>query len=105
MSFNYNNELLTITDNVRFVLGDIDAESAILEDETIKACIEMYGYYGAIYELGMSLIARFNAEPTTITADGIKIDYTDRMNALRYIVETARKNYKINSYYASKLLN
>jgi len=87
----YNEALLTDTDRARALLGDTDTASALFSNAHIEAVIALQGgLRPAVAVLAEELIAMFARDPVRKSADGVMVDYSDRLDIWRGIASTAR---------------
>jgi hypothetical protein len=91
MTATYNDQLLTDLDRARALLGDTDTGDPLLSNAHINAVIAIEGGLKAgVAALCEELIARFLRDPVKKSADGISVDYTDRLAEWRRIAASAR---------------
>lgn len=75
MSFTWDSALPTKKDEVRFRLGDVDAESYVFEDETINAFLAKHGndVGKTLIDLTKHVIALLSRP--NFTADWLRVDH------------------------------
>lgn len=91
MSFTYDLNLPTEKDHIRYALGDIDPENPLLQDETILAKLQAFGYGEALAQLAEGLASQFAQEPDSFTSDGMRISWTERVANWRALAKSARE--------------
>jgi hypothetical protein len=87
----YDPTLLRNVDRLRLRLGDVDADSEWLPDETYEALLtDAEGVVAdAIPEAARALYAVIAMEPVKRTANGEVIDYSGRLPMLKAIFDAA----------------
>lgn len=91
MSATYSDRLLSDTDRVRAALGDTDIYDPLFSDAHITAVLAIEGgLRPAIAALADELVARWSRDPVRKQANGIMVDYTDRLDTWRQIAQHAR---------------
>lgn len=91
MTATYDDSLLTDLDKARALLGDTDTGDPLFGNAHINAVIAIEGSLKAgVAALAEELIARFVQEPVRKTANGISVDYSDRLDTWRRIASNAR---------------
>lgn len=87
----YNDALLSDLDKARAMLGDTDTGDPLLSNQHINAVIAIEGSLKAgVAALAEELIARFVRDPVKKSANGISVDYSDRLEEWRRIASNAR---------------
>jgi hypothetical protein len=86
----YDDTLPTERDVIRATLGDTNGDDFLLSDALIDAARAMQGSVSAaVAWLARSLIARYATEPTRVTADGVTVDYSERLAVWRALITDA----------------
>lgn len=91
MSATYKTTLATARDRIRFALGDTDVTSALLSDQEIAAALSAKGSEDAATTyLARGLVAKFANQPNHVTADGVTLDYSERIAIWREVAQAAQ---------------
>lgn len=88
----------TERDRARFMLGDTGAllddaggQVWLLQDETLDALIETYGFREAVALAADGLVARFAQEPDSYADEGgVKVEWRERIDAWRDLAKRMR---------------
>ena len=83
MAFSFDPALVSALDRVRYSLGDVTAEGALLQDETILAAIAARGETGATGYLASGLATRLAYEPDSVNIAGALSVRFSRVGALQ----------------------
>jgi hypothetical protein len=88
MTATYDPTLATVKDRLRFRLGDSDPGEFLLSDEEIAAVLSLKAddEDSALLYLAKGLIRRYSREPVRTSADGVTMDFSDRLKAWQEIV-------------------
>ena len=108
MSATYKTNLATARDRVRFRLGDVDVNNALLSDQEIAAALSLKGSEdAATLYLANGLLAQFAHQPTRVSADGTVFNFSERLNIWRGLVaELGRATgFRIRRMARPQLLN
>jgi len=98
MSATYDQTLSTLKDHVRLALGDVPSnqvsgavDDPLLQDETIAAKLDAFGYCEALAQLAEGLITLIGQRPSSYDeTGGLSLGWSERINSWRNIVEAAR---------------
>ncbi|MBI1756193.1 MAG: hypothetical protein HYR64_03700 [Fimbriimonas ginsengisoli] len=92
MSFSFDPSLHAPRDHARLALGDTDAASPLLDDETLDAKLSSSGYLEAVAQLAEALATRFAQEPDRYSEGqaGLSAQWTQRIAAWRKLAEDCR---------------
>ena len=91
MTATYNDALLSDVDRARSIIGDTDTGDPLFSNAHITAVITIEGSLKAgVAVLCDELIARFVRDPVRKQANGISVDYGDRIAEWRQIASNAR---------------
>lgn len=91
MTATYNDALLSDLDKARSIIGDTDTGDPLFSNQHINAVLTIEGGLKAgVAALCDELIARFVRDPVRKQANGIMVDYTDRLDVWRQIAASAR---------------
>ena len=88
----YNEALITDTDKARAMLGDTDTGDPLYSNAHIDAMIGLAGSLGGgVAALAEELIATYGRDPVRKSADGVSVDYSDRLEVWRQLAARARQ--------------
>lgn len=97
MGATFNPALPTQLDRARFALGDKHNNSVagevaepLLQDETIQAMIDRFGYREGVAQLADGLVAEYAQMPDSITDDTTKMQWSSRLDAWRELASSMR---------------
>jgi hypothetical protein len=91
MSATYDPSLPSPKDHIRQLLGDTDTTTPILQDETIIAKLQAFGWGEALAQLAEGLISQYAQEPDTLEeSGGMKQQWTARLSSWQALVVRAR---------------
>ena len=92
MSFTYDPSLSSWRDHARLALGDVDPASGLLQDETIEAKLEEFGYLEAVAQLADGLAVLASQDPTKYAEGsvGLSAEWTERVQAWRKLADDCR---------------
>lgn len=91
MTATYDDQLLSDLDRARAAIGDTDTGDPLFSNAHITAMIALEGSLRAgVAALCEELIARFVRDPVRKSANGVSIDYSDRLSEWRRIASSAR---------------
>lgn len=91
MTATFDISLASKRDHIRLALGDIDASSPLLVDETIDAKLSAFSYLEALAQLAEALVAQFGQRPDEYSeSGGLSIKWGERIAAWRKLAEDAR---------------
>jgi len=87
MTVTYSPTLSLARDRIRFRLGDTDTGDALLQDEEISAFLTLNGSDedAALLALAKGLISRYSRLPVSFTADGVTMNFGQRISSWREI--------------------
>jgi hypothetical protein len=86
----YDNTLATTKDKIRFRMGDTDTVDALLQDEEIAAALNLTATEdAAVAFLANGLIQRYSRDPIKVTADGVTMDFSAKIEAWQRMVTEA----------------
>ena len=95
MAATFNSGLLTATDRVRLLLGDVPeggvtgtVTSPLLQDDTIAAMLVKYPYNEACRQLAISLMSQYAAEPDKYEeGNGKRLEWRNRLDGWKAILK------------------
>lgn len=108
MSATYKTTLATARDRIRFRLGDIDVNRALLSDQEIAAAIGLKGSEdAALLYLAKGLLAQFTHQPTRVSADGTVFDFSERITTWRELVSELGQatGYRVRRLARPQMIN
>jgi len=108
MSATYKTTLLTARDRIRFRLGDVDVNRALLSDQEIAAVLTLKGGEdAALIYLAKGLLSQFAHQPTRVSADGTVFDFSERIGVWRELVAElgVSTGYRIRRMARPQLIN
>lgn len=92
MAATYSDNLPTAKDRMRHVLGDIDMETALRQDEEYLALLAGYATETeATAVMAESLAAQFAQEPDSVSTDGTAVSWRDRVKTWLELASRFRK--------------
>ncbi len=91
MSASYTGDLSLDRDRARFLLGDTDTATALLQDESIDAMLGLYDFNEAVAQMAMGLATQFAQEPDKLDQDGGLVQtWTERVAAWHALAKDMR---------------
>ena len=88
----YNPTLATPLDRLRYLLGDVDTDAALLPDATYTAVLGLYANDERLsaIQLATGLITRYAQEATSVSLGGISASYANRIKGWQDLIARLR---------------
>lgn len=90
MAATYDPTLATPKDHARLALGDTDTTAALLDDTTIQAKLDSFGYCEALAQLAEALAVEYAQRPAVVGDNGQRFEWPDRVKAWKDLAAAAR---------------
>ncbi len=90
MPFTFDPSLPTLKDQIRLRLADTDSASAVFDDLSIDAMLEMYSFDEACAQLAESAGAEFSRMASTVDNGPLKYRYQERAGFFRELAKSIR---------------
>lgn len=90
MAFSFDPGLSTLKDQIRLRLADTDASSAVFDDLSILAMLEMYSYDEACAQLAESAGAEFSRMASVVDNGPLRYQYQERASFFRELAKSIR---------------
>jgi hypothetical protein len=91
MAASYSTDLSIGLNRARYLLGDTDTTSALLQDDEITGMLALYNFNEAVAQLAMGLASKYAQEPDQYNADGgLEYSFKLRVDAWKALAVNMR---------------
>ena len=98
MSASYSDDLTIGLNRARFLLGDTDTTTALLQDAAILAMLASFDYNEAVAQLAMGLASDAAQDPDSYEADGgLKLVFAQKIKTWQALAKDLRQNTQVTA--------